>query len=243
MLGAWSIPRIKITQRLSSSVLDTISTGDIGYRPWCREAAWGHACFIVTGRVSSWRAITTYTPSCYKTFQIVLTVNWPRFSPHGYGPHRRFSASLWTRACPSSRRVRHATGSRKSSGKGMHGGRFACRGACTGLTIANVVAGCHRRTCCDRGGSRRGRCCLPGSHSCGAHLLISHAGSFSGQCAKANIGASRLRQSWLPRRLHTGPGRCRGRYRTVSIHPSHKVLAGQAPQVPRSALPPLRKAA
>ena len=116
------------------------------------------ACFIVAGN-------NNLHASCYKTFQIGLTVNWPRFSPHGYGPHRRFSASLWTRTCPSSRRVRHATGSRKSSGKGMHGGRFACRGACTGLTIANVVAGCHRRTCCGRGGSRRGRCCLPSDQS------------------------------------------------------------------------------
>jgi hypothetical protein len=74
----------------------------------------------------------------------------------------------------SSARVRQATGIRKSIGKGMHGSRFAGLPTWTVLPTANAMVGGHRGTRRDRGGSRRRCCCLPGSHSCGAHVLISN---------------------------------------------------------------------
>jgi hypothetical protein len=59
------------------------------------------------------------------------------------------------------------------------------------LAIVNVVAGGYRGTRCDSGGSRGGRRCVSGSHSCGAHVLINNAGSLSGERASANIGDGR----------------------------------------------------
>jgi hypothetical protein len=76
-----------------------------------------------------------------------------------------------------SARVRRATGSRKSIGAGMQGSRFAGLCAWTVVTTANAVAGLDRGIRCDRGGSRQRCCCLSGSYSCGAHVLISYGGS------------------------------------------------------------------
>ena len=70
----------------------------------------------------------------------------------------------------------------------IRGSRFAGLCPWTGLTIANAEAGGHCRTRFDRGGGRRWCCRFPGSHSCGAHVLISNAGLIYGQRAAANIG-------------------------------------------------------
>jgi hypothetical protein len=63
MLGARVVPRIEITERLSSRILDTISTRDVDYSPWCGEAARRHLCFRREG-------VSQTTHPRYKTLEI-----------------------------------------------------------------------------------------------------------------------------------------------------------------------------